>query len=181
MRTPRRDWLLIVIICVFAGCRNDSGKKDIQSLNKEKFSSREKRDEATFLVDVIDKSHALLQLGSVGEEHLPDSAQRKLAHEFVERHRKVTLRLKTYAESMDITIPLSGQLDPSRSLERFPSMSPEKLNDVWSTQVIKLNTGLLNDLRDFRNEASDSLRVLLDTTTYLMTRNNALLDTLQNQ
>ncbi|HLT75709.1 MAG TPA: hypothetical protein VKZ68_11500 [Ohtaekwangia sp.] len=178
MRSQRQNWLLIVI-CVLVSCRNDSGKREIQSLNKEKFSSREKRDEAKFLVDVIDKSHALLQLGSLGEQQLPDTMERKLAHEFVERHRKVTLRLKTYAESIDITIPLSGQFDSTRNFERFAGMLPEKLNDAWNTQVSKLNSRLLDDLRKYRNEASDSLRVLLDTTTHLMSRNSVLLDSLR--
>ena len=170
-----------MILCVLNSCGDDSGKRNIQGLNKEKFSSKEKRSEAKFLVDVIDKSHALLQLGAVGEKHLPDTSDRKLAHDFVQRHTKVTLRLKTYAESRDITIPLSGQFDSTRTIERFAAMSPDKLDREWRNQVARLHARLMKDLQDYREEASDSLRVLLDTTKHLMSRNDALLDTIRKQ
>ncbi len=181
MSVLSRNWMLITILCVLNSCGDDSGKRNIQGLNKEKFSSKEKRSEAKFLVDVIDKSHALLRLGSLGEKHLSDTSDRNLAHDFVQRHTKVTLRLKTYAESRDITTPLSGEFDSARNIERFTRMEPDKFNKEWSDQVEKLNARLMKDIRDYREEASDSLRILLDNTTYLMSRNDSLLNTLRQQ
>ncbi len=175
MKALRLTWMSVTLLCILVSCNQQSGKKDIQGLNREKFSSTEKRDDAKFLVNAIDRSHALLQLGSAGEARLSDSSDRRLALEFVQRHTKVALRLKTYAESRGITIPLSGQLDSTRILDRLASMESNEFSNAWINEVDKLNKQLKKDLENYHEDASDSLKVLLDTTTFLMSQNEELL------
>ena len=156
-------------------CTNSSDKAKVEQQNADKFSARDDRKEAQFLVNAIDKSYALLEVAQMGEEKIADPVEKGKVKKIVEQQSRVAMRLKTFAEEHDVSIPLSGPEKTRSRVENLYDKTGDDFRESWTRQISRLNSDLQNELDSYRDEASDPLKNMLDSTTELMSRNQELI------
>ena len=177
----RAGFALVFKTLLFLSCTNASDKAKVEKQNTEKFASRDDREEAQFLVDAVDKSYALLELAQLGEEKIDDPVEKGKAKLIIEQQSRVAIRLKTFAEEYDVSIPLSG---PEKTKQRVENLHDKTGNDFrqsWARQMSRLNSDLESELKVFRDDASEPLRRMLDSTTELMSRNQKLISDFETE
>lgn len=85
------------------------------------------------------------------------------------------MRLKTFAEEHDVSIPLSGPEKTKQRVENLYDKTGDEFRQSWTQQMSRLNSDLQRELGKYREEASEPLQNLLDSTVELMSRNQALI------
>lgn len=176
MLLSRAGLALIFKTLLLLSCTNSSDKAKVEKQNTDRFSSRTDRKEAQFLVDAVDKSYALLEVAQLGEEKIDDPVEKGKAKKIIEQQSRVAMRLKTFAEENDVSIPLSGPEKTRQRVENLYDKAGDEFRQSWTTQISRLNSDLQGELDQYRDQASEPLRNLLDSTLELMTRNQILID-----
>lgn len=177
----RAGLALVFKALLFLSCTNTSDKANVEKQNKDKFSSRDDRKEAQFLVDAVDKSYALLEVAQLGEEKIEDPVDKGKAKIIVEQQSRVAMRLKTFAEEYDVSIPLSGPENTKRRVENLYDKNGDEFKESWVRQMSKLNSDLRNDLEKYHENASEPLKIMLDSTTELMSKSQQLITELESK
>jgi hypothetical protein len=85
------------------------------------------------------------------------------------------MRLKTFAEEHDVSIPLSGPEKTKPRVDNLYDKTGEDFRESWARQISRLNSDLKNEINSYRDKASDPLKTMLDSTTELMSRNQELI------
>lgn len=181
MLLSRAGLALMFKTLLLLSCTNSSDKAKVEKQNSDKFSSRTDRKEAQFLVDAVDKSYALLEVAQLGEEKIEDPVEKGKAKRIIEQQSRVAMRLKTFAEENDVSIPLSGPEKTKQRVENLYDKAGDEFRQSWATQISRLNSDLHGELDQYRDQASEPLRILLDSTLDLMTRNQVLIDEFESE
>lgn len=106
---------------------------------------------------------------------MDDPVEKGKAKKIIEYQSRVAIRLKAFAEANDVSIPFSGPEKTRRRVENLYDKSGDEFRQSWTKQISRLNSDLHNELGDYRDKASESLRILLDSTIELMSRNQKLI------
>lgn len=171
-----RAWIVFVFkLLLFVSCETNSDKAQVEKLNKERFAEKSDRKEAQFLVDALDQSYALLELAHLGEQKISQEDGRVRLEEIIEGQSVVAMRLKTFAEKHDVSIPFSGPEKTKKRIQNLEDKTGKEFKVAWTSQLEELNNELKNKLEEFRDNAGDPLKALLDTTVLLMLKNQRLI------
>jgi predicted outer membrane protein len=175
MLLSRAAFMFVFKILVLISCMNKSDKAKVEKQNDERFSSSVDRKEAQFLVDAVDASYGLLEVAHLAEDKITDTSSKERIRKIIDHQTKVSIRLKTFAESNDVSIPFSGPEKTRSRVQNLHDKTGRDFESSWKGQMKKMNDNLKSDLEKFRDKASVPLQQLLDSTVVLIHENQRLI------
>lgn len=180
MQVIRSTTLCLVLILTLS-CGRDSEKSRAEDLNADRFSKHQKKD-AHFVVDVIDTSYGLLSVAELGKERIQDAEKRRLVQQFIQGQTSAMLKLRTFAESNDITIPFGGPEKTKKGVDNLTNLDGAEFEKEWMNELRKLQHKLKTDIEGYYDNTDDTtLARVLDSTLLVIRQNNHLVLELDGQ
>lgn len=167
--------VVIFITCLCAGCSTNTDKSNVEALNKDRFDTRSEKKDAQFVVDAIDDCYGILEVAQLGEERSSDILQRGKAKEIVEGQTSIVIKLKTFAEENDISIPFSGPERTKGSVKRLYDKEGPDFDNAWKEEMETLTEKLKQNFENYRGRADDSLKHILNSSIAILREHQDLM------
>lgn len=166
--------LCIGALIVCGSCTNDTDKKNVEKQNHERFDTRADERDAQFIVDVLDASYGLMEVAQLAEDRSSDLVAKGEAKKIIEEQTSMIVKLKTYAESRDISIPFSGPARTKARVKKLYDKQGEDFENSWKEEIDFASTQLVERIRKHKEKSDAALDSVLDASLIILRKHTEL-------
>lgn len=183
--TLLRITTLILIVAFVSFCTPRESQVDSQEVaeekNKEKFTTKEANQNATFVTDVVALSLAEVRLSDLALLKSRDEEVKRIASHIKNDHAMLLADLTTYAAEHVITVPLTESENVRKRILKLENET-EQFNKKWCDEVLTLHKESIESLENVKEKVSDpELREWITLTLPKLRRNYDLVSACHNR
>lgn len=155
--------LLVIALLACMQCtppkERDDQKEIAEDKNDTKFETSESEQDAQFVVNAVDDSYTILGLAQMGQQRGGEKIA-QAAGKVIEAQTKVLNKLKSYAATEVISIPVGPEGMKERHKELFDE--EKKFNEKWCREVMNRNEKMIRDFEEYAAKTSGNLKIVID-------------------
>lgn len=176
---------IIIIMAMLFSCETRESQVDSKSVaeekNKEKFTTKEAKQDAKFITDAVACGLAEIRLAELAIERTRDDEMKGVALHLKNDHAMMLADLTKYAADHVITVPLT---EDTKVRERIQKIGTEtdQFNKKWCEEVRSLHKESIENLEKGREKVSDpELREWIASTLPRLRKNLDLVSACHNR
>lgn len=176
---------IIIIMAMLFSCETRESQVDSKSVaeekNKEKFTTKEAKQDAKFITDAVASGLAEIRLAELAIERTRDDEMKGVALHLKNDHAMMLADLTKYAADHVITVPLT---EDAKVRERIQKIGTEtdQFNKKWCEEVRSLHKESIENLEKNREKVSDpELREWIASTLPRLRKNLDLVSACHNR
>lgn len=144
---------LLTLLCTPRESQVDS-KKVAEEKNKEKFTTKEAKQDAQFVTDAVASSLAGVRLAELALEKSRDEEVKQVASHIKNDHTLLLADLTTYSAAHVITVPLTETESVRKRILKLESETAQ-FNKKWCNEILKLHKESIERLEKSNEKISD--------------------------
>jgi putative membrane protein len=150
--------ILILIALLTSFCTTRESQVDSQKLaeekNKEKFTTREAKQDAKFVTDAVASSLAEVRLAELALSKSRDEEVKRIALHIKNDHAMLLADLTAYSAEHVITVPLTESEDARKRILKLENET-DQFNIKWCDEVLGLHKESIESLEKENEKVSD--------------------------